>query len=488
MVRFRSGPTEQGRAHRPPPPNYFARSTQIRLLMIVGALMLALYLTWEARKPENWAWMWAGVRQPQPATSADPTDDTVNTRLPPTSPAEEGVNGTVFADSPVTRDDEFEEEVPKGNALLRTRLNAWSRLTGDWERSDRTLLAKVLKSSRDQSPLGEEDRQRWAFVLENLSQQWDAFHAQATQAVDDAGDDMPASEKELWQQILQDVNQEWSEHIRVALQAPLDARPWTERERFTLARLQETLDELALNAVHDDTVWRGAEQYAWFRLIEKLQNTNGEGTAAAPETPIGFLALFRQPDAYRGKLVRFRGTATLAYRVQAPENVQGIENYFVFWLRPEGGPNSPLVVYALEAPPGFPEIKDKDLDQTTTRLEEDFEVVGYFFKRWAYRAQDGLNTAPVLLTKCPRWLSAPTEARSREPPPWASVVISVLAVAVLAIGLAGLAYWSNRSNPAIQRFVDDAERRANAPPVPDDAPPGVQESLQRLADGDTGDE
>ena len=254
----------------------------------------------------------------------------------------------------------------------------------------------------------------WGPTLEKLAHGWELFLEQAGSSLTREG--ISADERERWSSVLQTLQAEWSEHAKVALQAPVEGRAWTETDRRVLDQAQARLDELALRAVRDDTVWRTAEQDAWFRLLERLQASDPAELQAESVGEVGYAALFRQADFYRGKLVTVRGTACLAYHVAAPPNIHGIEGYYVFWLRPSGGPNLPLVVYALGTPSGFPPIRDKDRDRQTTRLDEKLEVTGFFFKRWAYRAQDGLNTAPLLAANVPRWLPASAADQPRHAP------------------------------------------------------------------------
>ena len=53
-------------------PNYLSRSYQWRLLLLVAMLGLVLFLVNEARKPENYAWLWA-VGQQGDATDESPS-------------------------------------------------------------------------------------------------------------------------------------------------------------------------------------------------------------------------------------------------------------------------------------------------------------------------------------------------------------------------------------------------------------------------------
>lgn len=67
MLDFQSG--RQSR-------NYFSRREQLRLLMLVMMLGLVLVLVGEARRPENYAWLWSlGAGGAAPADSVPPAQD-----------------------------------------------------------------------------------------------------------------------------------------------------------------------------------------------------------------------------------------------------------------------------------------------------------------------------------------------------------------------------------------------------------------------------
>lgn len=74
-----------GKQKRLPPPNYFSRKEQYRLLIMCATLMLVLVMMNEARKPQNWKWMWAGG--PVPEVQNEPIDtrseeESANKRVP----------------------------------------------------------------------------------------------------------------------------------------------------------------------------------------------------------------------------------------------------------------------------------------------------------------------------------------------------------------------------------------------------------------------
>ena len=77
--------------------------------------------------------------------------------------------------------------------------------------------------------------------------------------------------------------------------------------------------------------------------------------------------------------LRFEAQLVLAYRVPAPDNTLGIEQYFVLWIKPAGGQLSPFLVYCLDLPSGFPSVSDRYSGASTTELNEPIVVTGLFF-------------------------------------------------------------------------------------------------------------
>jgi hypothetical protein len=192
------------------------------------------------------------------------------------------------------------------------------------------------------------------------------------------------------------------------LQAVIDGRPPSESEQQALAAFQQTLVELNRRRIQDDTVFRPAEREIWFYELGRVRDVPAEDLLKQSVGEVAYLQLFDQPEDYRGQIVTIEGTARLAYRVQAPSNYVGIEEYYIYWIHPAGGPSSPIVVYALGAPAGFPAIKDRDADRGTTKLHEEVRVTGVFFKRYAYLNKDGnaTYTTPLILANTPEWKPA----------------------------------------------------------------------------------
>jgi hypothetical protein len=219
--------------------------------------------------------------------------------------------------------------------------------------------------------------------------------------------------------------------------------------------------------------------------LAKLDRRKLEEIESYSTGRVGFIQLFDQPKEYRGKIVTVRGTALMAYRVGAPKNRAGVEHYYVFWVAPAGGPNSPICVYALETPPGFHAIKDKDRDRATTPLDVDVEFTGYFFKRWAYRAQDGLRIAPLVLAKSPRWTPPPAAVAAPGPASPLTLAMYILGAAAVAVTISLIAYWQGQwrsfKKRSYERSADRDHERLKTLEENDPAE-DVRETLRRMSE------
>jgi len=224
----------------------------------------------------------------------------------------------------------------------------------------------------------------------------------------------------------------------------------------------ETLaDATDLALVRDDTVFRAADQQAWFAIWKRLQAEKAGSRPSGRE--VTFAQLFAQPRSFRGRRVRVAGTIRRLQEVAAPANPLGIATYWQAWLEPVGGPAAPIVVYFLEIPPGTP---------TGMRVEVPAVVDGVFFKRWAYQASDAIRLAPLLMATEPHFPPRITTGRGQTPiVGWALVSIGgLLATTWLVLRCAATSQAPQRHLP--QRL--DADFRAVTTTDP-------REALGRLA-------
>ena len=220
----------------------------------------------------------------------------------------------------------------------------------------------------------------------------------------------------------------------------------------------------ALAKIRDATFFRQADRDAWLEAFLTLEGEDGR--RLAPPQDVGFTELFGQPEAFRGRAVRLRGTLRRLERLRSPANDYGFDEYWQGWLEPAGGPASPVVIHALDLPAGM---------ATGMEIDELVVVSGAFLKNMAYRAADGVRVAPLILTRSP----------SRPPPPpenpadriWdislgALGVVTMLAI-VAAIGVGFLV--SGRGRRVAPAAADLDESLAGIEPV------SIAESLRRVA-------
>lgn len=189
----------------------------------------------------------------------------------------------------------------------------------------------------------------------------------------------------------------------------------------------------SLEKVRDDTVFRPGDDEAWFQIWMTLRSSSTAALRSADPRQVSFAELFGQPRSFRGRLVRFSGTMHRLQKVQAPPNDYDINSYWQAWVEPDGGPASPIVVYFLTLPAGLPE---------GMKLSEPVDVIGYFFKRWAYQATDTIRTAPLVMALEPIW-------KPHEPPAPGGTVVGSYALlamgALVAVTLLGLRFANTGS-------------------------------------------
>jgi hypothetical protein len=463
-MRFESGgsdsvPTRPGRR---PPPNYFSRSTRWRLFVVVAAVLFVAAVIEKWNSPAVQRMLGLGDRSlvgGPPLADHEIADQEVDTRLPPPRTREdlydfrfvptptsqvESPNASFTTASPSTGPaaEASTSGVTGGDKALEAAWHdAWLALLRECPAADENRLYDRLRAARGHGPPLEvtpAETTAWSARLAAWDSAWTKYVMEARASLAT----QPPEDRAHWEKLLDGVAGSWLALWRPLLET-LGQQPPESREITRLVGLlQETVDEKALGAIQDDTIWRGSETNIWFRLVEQIRAIEPEQLRRESLGPTGYLQLFKQPEHYRGKVVTVRGTVRLAYRVDAPSNESQVREYTLLWLHPAGGPTSPIVIYALETPEGFPAIKHRDRDRGTTELREEVEVTGYFFKRWAYEGRDGIHVAPLLLARSPRW--TPPAADDETSPRGATIVAVVLLSAAIGIGVAVLVLRNTR--------------------------------------------
>ncbi|MEO2023817.1 MAG: hypothetical protein ABGX05_18485, partial [Pirellulaceae bacterium] len=250
-------------------------------------------------------------------------------------------------------------------------------------------------------------------------------------------------------------------------------------------QVQSTLDHLALQNVRDHTLFRGSEHSIWFRLFEKLQQATPAQIKQASTADVDFLQLDSQGRDYRGKLVTVHGEIRQGYRVRAPRNILGIREYSVFTVKPNSGPEQPVIIYCLGTPSNFPPLPDKDVDRRTASLREKASFTGYFFKSWVYATATSSFSAPLILARSPDWQQTVRETvapashmNSRQ---LALIFGGTISLAIL---LTLFVYWRSQWDNAatVAHSIDQQVPVALGQIPPDQVGPNTLDALRRLTE------
>ncbi len=197
--------------------------------------------------------------------------------------------------------------------------------------------------------------------------------------------------------------------------------------------------------IQDGSALTAADREAFYRLLLLAKNADparlARDAARLDASPQRLPALFGDPAAQRGRLVKLSGTARRVVRVPIDDPAivsrLGADHYFEIDLVAEGSQNNPLVFCTLDLPGGMP------LGGPPSYLEN-VEVTGFFLKTWQYptalseeekEAKPGssreLQTAPLVIGTAPLWNPAAVVKKS----PNAAAVGGFLALAMLAVCL-----------------------------------------------------
>ncbi|MCL6650081.1 MAG: hypothetical protein K6U89_17340, partial [Chloroflexi bacterium] len=169
--------------------------------------------------------------------------------------------------------------------------------------------------------------------------------------------------------------------LRLALQAASAGQPLAPAQRDLVRAVQSVLRQLALSWVEDGTaVFRPAEREVWFLVLDHCRALGPQGLRRVSQGRVAYVQLDQQPEVYRGQVVTIAGRVRRAYRATALSNPLGVQEYAVYWVLTEGGPDAPVIVYALDIPPGFPELPTWEQRPGGLPLNEPVEISGVFLK------------------------------------------------------------------------------------------------------------
>ena len=411
-------------------PDYNSRPVKLRLFVLVAAFILVLIVAEKARDPKSWQWFFALEERPVPKR--------IDNRLPPRADASSDDVLVVAQNSaPAVADGGVQAQAaaidPQGRAWSEGVKALWDTLPSD----RRTLLFRLLQQAEEQA-VSDDDDVAAGELLAELESAWSEYHRRAGESLAELDD----QERQRWLKVLEAIDRRFRYETLEPLKSIAGGRTVLQAEKIGLQRFLADLTRLCLDRVADDAPFlQPDDNQIWHHLLWQLQRSSEADLARQSAGEIPYAQLYRQPAQYRGKLATVRGAVRRAYSVRASQNHLGIATYYVFWIQPFESADSPLVVYSLDVPPGFPQLEDRDRGKMA-RLNEEVTVHGFLFKRGAYPGEQGLYNAPLMLAKVPLWQPAAISMTGRDISPrvlWQAAIFA-LAAAVL---ITGAVYWTS---------------------------------------------
>jgi hypothetical protein len=149
-----------------------------------------------------------------------------------------------------------------------------------------------------------------------------------------------------------------------------------------------------LDSITDGAAFRAADEDAWYHLISILRLNDHERLEKASLGHHSYRQLSGQSSYFRGRVVTVAGAVRRSERIPIRKNNYGFEGtLYRLWVFSDDT-TSPIVVYALELPAGFP-IGEK--------VNQPIEATGFFFKRWTYQAnKEDIPLVPLVISKTVR--------------------------------------------------------------------------------------
>lgn len=431
------------RAHRPSDrpraTDYTQRHVRWRLFTWLAMLMLVLALAERTSGPRLWRW-WTG-RPSQPA----PTSLTTSARRAG-SQASDALGTSASGNVPATGSAVApggEPTLPAASAAAPAAHQGAGAAAGG-EREPTPSSRDAAPSAVDPQAIAPAVQRLWGQLSDLQRRQFAELVLAAAQPQPPLSPSSPPSPPQAL------IAVDWLDRIagpdappdtpqaalRLALQAASAGQPLAPAQRELVRAVQGVLRPLALSWVEDGTaIFRPAEREVWFLVLEDCRRLGPQGLRRMSQGRVAYVQLDQQPQVYRGQVVTIVGRVRRAYRATALSNPLGVQEYAVYWVLTEGGPDAPVVVYALGIPPGFPELPTLEQRPGGLALNEPVEISGVFLKQAAYPAEGGVFTAPLLLAHTPHWQPPP------DVPPPRGTETALLGLAVASLVSLAVVVW-----------------------------------------------
>jgi hypothetical protein len=199
------------------------------------------------------------------------------------------------------------------------------------------------------------------------------------------------------------------------------------------------------------------EAKAYCQALIAASQTSAKAFANSARHDVTFAHLFEEPEKYRGQVIHFNGRLKRVRRFDPPDYVKGdvfgIKDLYEGWIfDPEIHGANPVCIVFTQLP-------------AHVSVAEDMEVLvafdAYFFKRYRYKAKDGLRECPLFIghtLQVKKVLAASTDSAAHSISAFTTnLVIAVLLMFLGTIGLALLlSWWYRRGDRRIHKVLADA--------------------------------
>jgi hypothetical protein len=223
------------------------------------------------------------------------------------------------------------------------------------------------------------------------------------------------------------------------------------------------IDPDLLLGVEDRAPVRNADEnydefQAYNLLLVRAHKTTAGAFAKGARRDLTFAHLFEEPAKYRGQIVHIEGLLRRlrkfdAARLAARDGVPALYEGWVF--DPEYGYN-PYCVIVTELPKSIA-IGEK--------LDRHVSFDGYFFKRYRYKAGDGVRDAPLLIGRTLTPSASQGSAVNARAPwldsstPWLLIAFLAILLVTAGFGIA-LTLWFKRGDKQVRARLDAARDAA----------------------------
>jgi hypothetical protein len=214
------------------------------------------------------------------------------------------------------------------------------------------------------------------------------------------------------------------------------------------------LDPDRLAGVEDKAPVRRVDQNyyeatAYTYVLTEAHKTSAQAFAKSARTDLSFAHLFEEPEKYRGQVVHIEGRLLRLHKFDAPQLAarEGVPVLYEGWVFGDTYFSNPYCVIVTDVPEWM-----KPGDRTDYPVAFD----GYFFKRYRYKAGDGLRDAPLLIGRTFVERSYPLTPESTGAFTGALLPLFLALLVGTALLVIGLGWWFRRGDRQVRARLSSA--------------------------------